>query len=82
MSCTLITVNHCGSSLTALRGEITSPNYPGPYPSGRDCAWKIVVTPGSHIQLTFRVETSFFFYIPNTVDNINRAKILLNLATI
>ncbi|XP_067041555.1 tolloid-like protein 1 [Acropora muricata] len=47
-------VSHCGSTLTALRGEITSPNYPGPYPSGRDCTWKILVTPGSHIQLTFR----------------------------
>lgn len=82
MSCALITVSHCGSTLTALRGEITSPNYPGPYPSGRDCTWKILVTPGSHIQLTFRVKTSFFFYIPNTADDINRAKILLNLARI
>lgn len=46
-------VNGCGGALTALSGEITSPNYPGSYQSNRDCTWKIVVPPGSHIQLTF-----------------------------
>lgn len=48
-------VNGCGGALTALSGEITSPNYPGSYQSNRDCTWKIVVPPGSHIQLTFNV---------------------------
>lgn len=47
-------VNYCGGTLTALSGVVTSPNYPGPYQSGRNCTWKIVVTPGSHVQLTFR----------------------------
>lgn len=47
-------VNGCGGTLTALSGEITSPNYPGFYQSNRDCTWKIVVPPGSHIQLTFQ----------------------------
>jgi len=43
----------CGATLNALTGEVTSPNYPGSYQSGRDCTWKIVVPPGSHLQLTF-----------------------------
>lgn len=47
-------VNRCGATLTDLTGEITSPNYPGSYQSGRDCTWKIVVTQGSHIELTFQ----------------------------
>ena len=52
-------VNDCGATLTALSGEVTSPNYPGSYQSGRDCTWKIVVTPGSHLQLTFRVKYTY-----------------------
>lgn len=47
-------VNHCGGTLNALSGEITSPNYPGTYRSNRDCTWKIVIPAGNHLQLTFK----------------------------
>lgn len=46
-------VTECGATLTALSGEITSPNYPGSYQSNRDCTWKIVVPAGNHLELTF-----------------------------
>ncbi|KAJ7379470.1 Bone morphogenetic protein 1 [Desmophyllum pertusum] len=47
-------VNDCGATLTTLSGEITSPNYPGSYQPNRDCTWKIIVPPGSHLQLNFQ----------------------------
>ena len=53
-----ITVNHCGGTLNALSGEITSPNYPGTYRSNRDCTWKIVAPAGNHLELTFKVRCS------------------------
>ena len=53
-----ITVNHCGGTLNALSGEITSPNYPGTYRSNRDCRWKIVAPAGNHLELTFKVKCS------------------------
>ena len=56
-----VPVNRCGATLTDLTGEITSPNYPGSYQSGRDCTWKIVVTQGSHIELTFQVKKLVVF---------------------
>ena len=53
-----ITVNHCGGTLNALSGEITSPNYPGTYRSNRDCTWKIMAPAGNHLELTFKVNCS------------------------
>ncbi|XP_011302978.1 cubilin [Fopius arisanus] len=32
----------CGEVIRASTGIITSPNYPNPYPKGRDCAWWII----------------------------------------
>ncbi|XP_075408563.1 cubilin [Tenrec ecaudatus] len=43
----------CGGRLTGAYGSITSPGYPGNYPSGRDCVWKIMSTPGLLITFTF-----------------------------
>lgn len=43
----------CGGILSASSGNISSPNYPGPYPYNIDCSWLIVVTEGSSILLTF-----------------------------
>ncbi|KAJ1096038.1 hypothetical protein NDU88_001187 [Pleurodeles waltl] len=34
----------CGGTLTALSGEITSPNYPDPYPRNAYCHWNITAT--------------------------------------
>ena len=34
-------------------GEITSPNYPLPYPNNADCQWHIYVDDGLIVQFTF-----------------------------
>ncbi|XP_071569184.1 cubilin isoform X2 [Temnothorax nylanderi] len=41
----------CGSTLTAVTGDIISPNYPEPYSANADCYWKIAVAAGSLVQL-------------------------------
>jgi len=41
----------CGSTLTAVTGDIISPNYPEPYIMNADCYWKIAVAAGSLVQV-------------------------------
>lgn len=41
----------CGSTMTAVTGDITSPNYPQPYSAQADCYWKIAVAASSIIQV-------------------------------
>jgi len=41
----------CGSSITAVTGDIISPNYPEPYAANADCYWKIAVAAGSLVQI-------------------------------
>ncbi|XP_024431584.2 cubilin [Desmodus rotundus] len=43
----------CGGILTGAYGSIKSPGYPGNYPSGRDCVWKVITSPGLLITFTF-----------------------------
>ena len=45
--------NTCGGTLTGASGEISSPNFPGPYDNQLDCQWLIVVDPalGVHLEL-------------------------------
>ncbi|XP_004605400.2 cubilin [Sorex araneus] len=43
----------CGGVLTGTYGSIVSPGYPGSYPSGRDCVWKVVTSPDLLITFTF-----------------------------
>ncbi|XP_014890024.1 CUB domain-containing protein 2 [Poecilia latipinna] len=43
----------CGGILSALSGNISSPNFPGLYPYNTDCSWLIVVAEGSSVLLTF-----------------------------
>lgn len=43
----------CGGILSAPSGNISSPNFPGPYPYNIDCSWLIVVAEGSSVLLTF-----------------------------
>ncbi|KAL0113327.1 hypothetical protein PUN28_012468 [Cardiocondyla obscurior] len=45
------TVAGCGSTMTAVTGDIISPNYPEPYLANVDCYWKIAVAAGSLVQL-------------------------------
>lgn len=37
--------------MTAVTGDIISPNYPEPYSANADCIWKIAVAAGSLVQL-------------------------------
>ncbi|KXJ24165.1 Tolloid-like protein 1 [Exaiptasia diaphana] len=46
--------SECGATLKTLSGVVSSPNFPGVYQHKKDCTWKIIVTPGSHIRLTYR----------------------------
>ncbi|KAL9987825.1 hypothetical protein ACROYT_G002193 [Oculina patagonica] len=43
----------CSYSLTGLRGNFTSPNYPYDYPTSVTCDWTITVIPGYFIYLHF-----------------------------
>lgn len=43
----------CGGDVEQDYGSISSPGYPGKYPTNRDCYWNIRVTPGKRIALHF-----------------------------
>ncbi|XP_060048215.1 cubilin [Erinaceus europaeus] len=43
----------CGGILTGTYGSIKSPGYPGKYPPGRDCVWKVLTSPDLLITFTF-----------------------------
>ncbi|XP_031554604.1 tolloid-like protein 2 [Actinia tenebrosa] len=43
----------CGEFLTGLKGEISSPGYPGPYPALKKCTWRILVPTDKVIKFYF-----------------------------
>ncbi|NXA31451.1 CDCP2 protein, partial [Eudromia elegans] len=43
----------CGGELTALSGEITSPDYPEHYPNNAECRWSIRAAVGTSVRLVF-----------------------------
>ncbi|KAM4828885.1 cubilin [Thomomys bottae] len=43
----------CGGTLSGTYGSIKSPGYPGNYPPGRDCVWRIITSPELLITFTF-----------------------------
>nr|XP_014341913.1 PREDICTED: CUB and sushi domain-containing protein 1-like [Latimeria chalumnae] len=54
----------CGGNLTGPAGVILSPNYPQPYPAGKECDWRIKVNPDFVIALIFKsfnMEPSYDF---------------------
>ncbi|KAM5312551.1 CUB and sushi domain-containing protein 1 [Glossophaga mutica] len=54
----------CGGNLTGPAGVILSPNYPQPYPPGKECDWTITVNPDFVIALIFKsfnMEPSYDF---------------------
>ncbi|XP_073482747.1 CUB and sushi domain-containing protein 1 [Aquarana catesbeiana] len=54
----------CGGNLTGPAGVILSPNFPQPYPSGKECDWRIKVNPDFVIALIFKsfnMEPSYDF---------------------
>ncbi|XP_041670250.1 cubilin [Cheilinus undulatus] len=44
----------CGGLLHVDRGTLSSPHYPQNYPSGLDCRWHVMVTPGFRVSVTFQ----------------------------
>ncbi|XP_055074905.1 CUB and sushi domain-containing protein 2 [Misgurnus anguillicaudatus] len=54
----------CGGNLTGPSGLILSPEYPEPYPHGRECDWTVSVSPDHIISLNFNhfsLEPSYDF---------------------
>ncbi|KAM6428143.1 CUB and sushi domain-containing protein 2 isoform 2-T3 [Liasis olivaceus] len=54
----------CGGILAGPSGVILSPNYPEPYPPGKECDWKLTVSPDYVIALvfhTFNLEPGYDF---------------------
>ncbi|KAM5264090.1 CUB and sushi domain-containing protein 1 [Ctenodactylus gundi] len=54
----------CGGNLTGPSGVILSPNYPQPYPPGKECDWRVKVNPDFVIALIFKsfnMEPSYDF---------------------
>ncbi|XP_075409854.1 CUB and sushi domain-containing protein 2 isoform X3 [Tenrec ecaudatus] len=45
----------CGGDLMGPSGVILSPNYPEPYPPGKECDWKVTVSPDYVIALVFNI---------------------------
>ena len=48
--------------MTGPSGVILSPNYPEPYPPGKECDWKLTVSPDYVIALVFNM------YVPPRRD--------------
>ncbi|GLD71733.1 CUB and sushi domain-containing protein 1-like protein [Lates japonicus] len=54
----------CGGNISGPSGVILSPNYPQPYPPGKECDWRIRVNPDFVIALIFKsfnMEPSYDF---------------------
>jgi hypothetical protein len=43
----------CGGELESFPGTITTSRYPLPYPSNRECHWKILAPQGMYIHVEF-----------------------------
>ncbi|KAJ8334650.1 hypothetical protein SKAU_G00402890, partial [Synaphobranchus kaupii] len=65
----------CGGNLTGPGGLILSPEYPEPYPHGRECDWTVTVTPDYVIALNFNqfsLEPSYdFLHIYDGPDSLS-----------
>lgn len=44
----------CGGEIHKDAGQIQSPNYPDDYRPSKECVWKITVSEGFHIGITFQ----------------------------
>uniref|UniRef100_A0A3B4AL78 Uncharacterized protein n=1 Tax=Periophthalmus magnuspinnatus TaxID=409849 RepID=A0A3B4AL78_9GOBI len=65
----------CGGNLTSPSGLILSPDYPEPYPHGRECDWKVTVQQDYVISLSFNqfsLEPSYdFLHIYDGPDSLS-----------
>jgi len=44
----------CGGEIVKDQGHLSSPNYPDYYKANKECVWKITVTEGYSVALTFQ----------------------------
>lgn len=44
----------CGGEIRKDAGQIQSPNYPDDYRPSKECIWKITVSEGYHIGISFQ----------------------------
>lgn len=44
----------CGGEIRKNEGQIQSPNYPDDYRPMKECVWKIMVSEGCYVGLTFQ----------------------------
>lgn len=60
----------CGGEIHKDAGQIQSPNYPDDYRPSKECIWKITVSEGFHIGITFQafeVRNVIAYYITDTI---------------
>ncbi|KAJ7370799.1 hypothetical protein OS493_029789 [Desmophyllum pertusum] len=57
----------CNETLTAVNGIFQSPNYPGKYPDGQYCSWRITANTTQQIHLMF---TNFSLQNENNTDEL------------
>jgi len=61
----------CGGEIHRDAGQIQSPNYPDDYRPSKECVWKITVSEGFHIGITFQafeVRNVIVYYITDIVS--------------
>uniref|UniRef100_F6THN8 CUB and Sushi multiple domains 2 n=1 Tax=Ornithorhynchus anatinus TaxID=9258 RepID=F6THN8_ORNAN len=65
----------CGGDLAGPSGVILSPHYPEPYPPGKECDWRVTVSPDYVIALvfnTFSLEPGYdFLHIYDGLDSLS-----------
>ena len=49
----LAIIGDCAGTYDDIKNEITTPNYPSPYPTNKECKWIIEVAQGKRIELEF-----------------------------
>uniref|UniRef100_A0A8D1F7M9 Tolloid like 2 n=1 Tax=Sus scrofa TaxID=9823 RepID=A0A8D1F7M9_PIG len=54
----------CGGDINKDAGQIQSPNYPDDYRPSKECVWKITVSEGFHVGLSFQA-----FEVRNSLEN-------------
>lgn len=56
----------CGGEVKKDNGQIQSPNYPDDYRPNKVCIWKISVSQGYHVGLTFQSFEVRYYPVQNT----------------
>lgn len=68
--CLFLSSAPCGGDLTGPSGVILSPNYPEPYPPGKECDWKVTVSPDYVIALVFNTYVPFPGWDPRGLETL------------